>query len=527
MKLDLRAMDLEELQEMDSILKAQKSFYEFFKQAWVQIEGINKPYIDNWHIQCYCEHLQAVYEGDIRYLLINAPPRSAKSNVVDVAFLPWVWTKKPHISFLFAAHSHDLAKRDSGRSRDLMLSDWYQKRWGHTVKITKATEETIYNSSKGHRIITSPTSRVTGQGGDIIVADDLNDMMEVKSDVKRNRVNEWFSSTFSSRINNPKTGAIIVQQQRGHQNDVSGYIRNHDLNNEWVHVMIPMEFEEGRRCSTIVLPSTDGKIWTDPRTQEGELMFGDWFSNEHLENIKVQRGASNYAGQYQQRPAPAEGAIIKRHWFQWWREEYPPNIEYVIQSWDTAFSERKEAAYSACTTWGVWYDDHGLGNVILLSMWRDRVGYPELRAMAKRLYFDYRDKGKTRNPHLTGKKIDQVLIESKATGDPLRRDLMEAGIFTTPYNPTKQGDKIERVHKITQYLESGLVWLPAQAPAFDSLTNEASDFLEDVLYFPNGDSRDLVDTMTQVLRRLNDQGILAHPRDTRPIPSYYDTPIVY
>lgn len=516
-------MTLAVIEEQLSTYKAQKSFYEFFKQAWVHIEGPHIPYVDNWHIKAICDHLQACYEGKIKYFVLNAPPRCAKSTIADVAFPAWVWTNKPHLKFIFGAHSNTLAVRDSIKFANLINSSWYQKRWGHLVILRKNTEDHVENTQKGYRIITTPTSRVTGQGADFLIGDDLNDMMEVRSDVKRDRVNEWFSSTFSSRVNNPKMSCIILHQQRGHQDDISGFILKRDYDKRWVHLMIPMEFELLRKCTTIAF-NDDQKLWSDPRIQDGELMFGDWFDKDHLEGIKARLGAASYAGQYQQRPAPAEGAIIKRNWFKWWKDEHPPEIVSIIQSWDTAFSEKKEAAYSACTTWGVFYDDQtGLGNVILLSMWRDRVGFPELRDMAKRLYFDYRDKAKERNPNLRGRKVNRVIIESKATGDPLIRDLAKAGIYATSFNPNKYGDKLVRVHNITHLLEAGLVWLPARGPSFETLMPEASDFLEDILYFPNGESRDLVDTMSQALQHLYDSGILNHPKDPRDIPSYYDT----
>lgn len=515
-----------ELSDLYDTLLAEASFYEFFKQSWPHMEGPEVPYEDNWHIKALCDHLQACHDEKIRNLILNLSPRCGKSSIF-VAFAAWVWLSKPYKKFYFASHSLGLGKKHSEGCGNLIKSDWYQIRWGTRFKLVTDTKELLINDQKGYRAITSPTSRITGQGADYLIADDLNDMQEVKSDVKRASTNEWFKTAFASRINNPKSYVMIIQQQRGHQQDIAGYLLSHDSVGKYVRFIIPMRFEERRRCTTVDIDGS-GNIWTDPRAEEGALMWPARYSEKALEEKEEEIGVSNFASQFQQRPSPAEGGIIKKHWFSWWKDKTPPEIEYVIQSWDTAFSESKTASFSCCTSWGVWYDRNDIGNVIFLSMWRGRVGYPELRSMAKRLYFDYRDKGKERNPNLTGRKVDAVLIEQKATGDPLIRDLRDAGIYASPYNPSRQGDKLERVHKVTQYLEAGLVWMPAQAPEFDTLIKDADIFVEDVACFPNADSRDLVDTMTQMLRRLADLKIIAHPKDPRPLIPYDDkTPIIY
>lgn len=263
------------------------------------------------------------------------------------------------------------------------------------------------------------------------------------------------------------------------------------------------------------------EIWEDPRVAEGQLLCEERFSEKEINKYKNELGSYGYAGQYQQRPAPEEGGIIKKPWFQWWKDSTPPEIEFVIQSWDTALTAKDMSAYSACTTWGVFYDHNYIENVILLSMWRDRVEYPELREMTKRLYFDYRDTGKVRNPLFKGRPIDMCLIEAKASGDPLIQDLALAGIRAIPFVPNKYGDKLQRVRLITPLIEGGRVWLPAKPPSYDKLLPFADLFIESVACFPNSESRDLVDTMTQALLKLKDGQFLRHPKDEIPVtPSY-------
>ncbi len=516
-----------QMEALYQIRLAELSFYEFFKQAWSHLERKGIDYEDNWHIKALCDHLQACFEGKIKNLILNLSPRCGKSTIF-IAFFAWVWLKKPETQFMFASHSFDLATEGSRRCRSLIMCDWYQLRWGDRFKLTKDTEDLLINDKKGFRRMTTPTSKVTGHGADFLIADDLNDMKEVMSDTKRDSTNEWFKTAFASRVNNPRTSVRIVQQQRGHMQDVAGYIMGYDKKKHYVRFIIPMRFELDRKCATIDLDDS-GEPWSDPRTEEGELMWPERFTKEYLETKEEELGAYAFNAQYMQRPSPAEGAILKKSWFKPWKYDHLPKIEMTVQSWDTAFSDKdhKGAAYSACTTWGVWYDTKDMANVILLSMWRGRVGYPELRDMAKRLYYDYRDNGKIHNPNLKGMRVDKVIIEAKATGDPLIRDLRDARIIATPYDPTRQGDKLQRVHNITQFIEGGLVWLQSQGPNFERLVPEADEFLNEISFFPNSESRDLVDTMSQVLRRLNDERILMHPRDPIDIPSYYEQTSVY
>lgn len=495
------------------VLSAELSFYEFVKQAWPHVEGAKKPYVDNWHMKAMCDHMQAVHERRIMKLLLNLSPRCGKSTILDVMFVAWIWTTQPHWKFLYASHSQTLAKRDSIRCRDLILSNWYQERWGEVFKLIRATEKHLENDHKGYRMITSPTSRVTGEGGDYLIADDLNDMKEVQSKVKRDSTNQWFATTFSNRINDPATGVIIVQQQRGNQEDVAGFIIDHDPEGEYTLFAIPMLFEKARKATTISLDGISPP-WSDPRTEEGQLMWPERFSRQKIERIKNTIGSTAFAAQYMQRPSPAEGGIVKKHWFQQWKDKTPPKITFIIQSWDTGISDSPEAAYSACTTWGIFYPEgNEIGNIILLDMWRGRVGYPDLRDRAQRLYLNYKDKGEKGAIKERGAVVDMCLIEAKATGDPLIRDLRRVGIPAVPFNPSRIGDKHARVNHVAHLIEAGLVWVPARPPHFDKLLPYAEEFLDEVALFPNASSRDLVDTMSQVLAKTRDMGLLSHPKD--------------
>lgn len=507
--------------QLRDTFKAELSLHEFLRQAWSHIEG-EKPFIDGWHVGAIAEHLEAVANRQIRNLIINIPPRCGKSSLVSVAFPAWLWLHKPNEQFLYASYALSLSLRDSVKCRRLILSPWYQERWGDRYKLVgdQNTKGRFDNTKKGYRISSSAGSSITGEGGSILLADDPNNARDGESEVQRESKLDWWTQVWATRLNDKNNDCRVVIQQRIHERDITGYILDHDDLTEWTKLILPMEFEEKRRAATVILPSTNGKIWEDPRKEEGELLWPQKIDAEGLQSLKQALGSSYaIAGQLQQRPSPEAGGILKKEWFQWWKDATPPPMEVIIQSWDTAYSVGKTAAYSACTTWGIFYDHNYIENIILLSLWRQRVEYTELREMAKRLYFDYRDTGKERNPKFKGRPVDMCLIEAKASGDPLIKDLALGGIKAVPINPGGKGDKVKRVHFVTPLIEGGRVWLPARGPKFDTLLPFADEFLELAACFPNLESNDVVDTMSQALYKLKTGMFLYNPKDIRDNPA--------
>ena len=500
---------------LDEIRSARLSLYTFFKQAWPSLEGAT-PFVDGWHIGAIAEHLEAVFKRQIKRLLINVPPRSGKSSLVSAAFPAWVWLHKPSEKFLYASYAGSLSMEHSLKCRRLIESEWYVSRWGRQVQLTSDQNAKSFfdNTAGGYRIATSVGGSSTGKGGSILICDDPNNAKDGESEVKRDSTNKWKAQVWSTRLNDPKNDCEIVIQQRLQEQDVSGIILSDDRKEEWVKLILPNEFEEGRRTKTMILPSSQGKVWQDPRTQEGELLCPERFGKQETDRAKKELGSYGYAGQYQQRPSPEEGGIIKKAWFKWWKNEGSPDIEMIIQSWDMAYTTNKTSSYSVCTTWGYFNNEYGLGSLILLGMWRDKVGDEELRKRVKRLYFDYRDTGPVRNPALKGQTVGPCLVEVKANGRPILEDLHRAGIPAIGCDPGKYG-KIERVRHITHLIEAGVIWLPAQSPHYTSLLPFAQDFERHMTLFPNAETRDVVDSMTQCLFYGKRELGLADPHDPR------------
>lgn len=504
---------------------AEALFYEFVKQAWPIMHG-NKKFVDGPHIKAICEHLQLVAEGKIKKLLINIPPRFGKSSIISVAFPAWCWTFCPSKQLLCASYVASFALRDSRKCRALIQSPWYQRNWGDHFQLLKDqnTKSRFDNTQKGFRFSTSTKGSSTAEGGNIIIIDDPNSAGDGSSIAEREGRIEWWTQVLSTRMDDKKNDCIIVVQQRIHEKDVSGYIIANDEDNDWVKLILPMEYETARKSRTFI---NDKLWWEDWRTKEGELLWPDRLGEKEIKDAKNTLGSYGYAGQYQQRPSPAEGGIIKKAWFKKWVLPTYPQFEHIILSCDPAISDSATASYSACTTWGVFIDDDEIYNVILLSMWRGRVGYPDLRARMLRLSKDYKDTGEHKNLHHAIYKVDSILIENKATGDPLIRDLRQAGVMATPYNPTRQGDKEGRVQRIAHFIESGLIWLPTNVKDKDKLLSWADEFLDAVASFPNAESRDLVDSMTQAFSKLRDHNMLSHPKNKKEVERYPKPKVLY
>jgi predicted phage terminase large subunit-like protein len=512
--------DLLIFEEYANRFKAESSLHEFARQAWPHIEG-EEEFVDGWHIGAICEHLEALTLRQIRNLMIHIPPRTCKSSLVAVLWPAWVWINKPGEQFLYASYAASLSHRDSLKCRRLIKSDWYQDRWGERYALVgdQDTKSRFENDKKGYRLATSVAGSATGEGGSAIIVDDGNNAKDGESDTKREGTNDWWSQVWSTRLNNKKTGIRVVVQQRLHEMDLSGYILNNDVDNKWTRLILPMEFEEKRRSKTIILPSTNGKSWQDPRKKEGDLLWPERIGPQELKELKTDlKSAYNIAGQFQQRPAPETGGIIQKSWFKWWKEPKPPKIIKTIQSWDTALEAGEMNAYSACTTWGYFYDVNKIPCIILLSLWRGRIEYPELRALVKNLFEDYRDDGTvdiTADGHHS---TDMLLIEAKASGASLIQDLRRSGVNATKFDPTPHGDKLQRVRIASSYIQEGQVFVPAMPPNYLSLRPSAQTLVELSSVFPNSEARDVVDTMTQVILRLSSSGYLSHRKDPKEMP---------
>lgn len=493
--------------------RLEKSLYLFLQAAWAQIEGI-VPFQGGWALEAVCEHIQAVFLGEIKKLIISVPPRSGKTSALSIAGPAWVWSWNPAIKFVFNSYAQKISFDHSRLCKLLIESPWYQQRWGYKVKLSadQSTKSHFTTTALGHRISTSVQAGGTSLGGDFLISDDPNDLGEGKA--TRDATNDWFDRVWPSRLNPNGVGGEILTQQRSHIEDVTGHVLARQDADEWVKLVLPMEYETARKTKTIILPSSNGKVWEDPRTTEGELLCPEYRNEAAVGRKKTELGSYNYASQYQQRPSPEGGGLIKKDWFAVWKEEKPPKMEYVLLSWDTAFTARDtDASYSAATCWGI-FKYQGVPNVMLLSAWRDRVGFPELLQRAIRLARNWGDIGVEPQTRKHTMMPDEIIIEKKASGHSITSEFVSKGVPVHGFNPDKYGDKMQRVHKITPYIETGLVWVAAQPPNFLRLRSDHQMLIDNCESFPVSDSRDIVDSMSQALLYIvREKGLLRHRLD--------------
>ena len=465
---------------------AARVFREFFRQAWHVIEP-STPLASSWYIDAECDHAQAVTEGKIRNLIVNQPPRTLKSSIWCVAWPAWEWITHPEVRWLYTSYAAKPSIRDSVACRRLIESDWYQRRWGGRFKLTTDQNQKTHfdNDRGGRRICTSVDSGNTSWGGHRIVIDDANQANE--SDTIRFQTNEWYDQTMTSRQDQPRFGSVVNIQQRVGENDLSGHLMRKP---GWDVLCIRMEYEGPQKQTTIG--------WKDPRSKFGELLCPERIDAEALANIKTM-GSYAYASQYQQRPAPAEGGILKKQWWRYWcypgqplppvdvmkkdgelMKVYPlplPPFDEEAQDWDLTFDDLAKSDFVCGGHWG----RRGADKFLMPDTVYERMDFPTTLAAVRKMSAD--------NPRASLK-----LVEKKANGAALISTLRSEIPGIVPFEP--MGGKEQRAAAVSPQVEAGNVYLPHPiiAPWVDA-------FVEQCASFPNGAHDDYVDMLSMMLLR--------------------------
>lgn len=466
-----------------------KSLAEFIKMGWRILEP-STPYIHNWHVDAISEHLEAVSSGEIRNLIINIPPRMMKSLAVSVFWPVWCWIDNPSTRFLTASFRTSLAQRDAVKSRTLITSEWYQKRWGNSFRLSsdQNVKSRYENDRQGFRLITSVQSSVIGEGGDVRILDDPHDSKKIHSRIVREADLQWIKQSWGSRVNDPETSREVLVMQRLHQEDCTGYYLSLG---GYEHLVLPMEYEPNRRCFTSI-------GFEDPRMYDGELLFSQRFSQETINKEKLRLGGYGTAGQLQQRPSPEEGGIIKSQWFKFWKTsdvdgvvkiydgrnvierkamELPHDFDNIIQSWDMSFKGNENSDYVVCQVWAA--KD---ANKFLLYQLRKKLNMPETIEAVKMV--------SQRFPSAYVK-----LIEDKANG-PAVIDMLSSAIEgMIPITP--KDSKVSRLNGVSPMFEAGNVYIP-----HTGIADWVEEYMQNFKDFPNAMYDDEVDATTQALQYL-------------------------
>jgi predicted phage terminase large subunit-like protein len=443
---------------LDFVLR--NNFESFLQMCFLYLNpGV--PFLPNWHIKAITYQLDRIRRGEITRLIINMPPRYLKSLTVTVAFTAFLLGNNPWRKIFAISYGDDLSAKHASDFRSIMHSPWF-KRAFPKMRIRRSVDGELITTQSGFRRSTSVSGPLTGLGGDLFIIDDPQKPVDAQSETRRNTLNQWFSNTLMSRLDNKQTGAIIVVMQRVHMDDLSGFLSS--SSDGWEVLSLPAiaEVEES-------IPVGNGEFH---HRQMGEALHP---ALESLDTIRKQQqtmGPDVFAAQYQQSPAPPGGAMIKRTWLRYY--ETAPNLGNgrVIQSWDTAAKDGAQNDWSVCTTW-LLVDKH----FYLLDLTRDRYQYPQLRDTALALAKRYRP--------------GQILIEDASTGAALAQELNQTGLCYIRPIPV-QRDKIGRLYVQQGKFATGLVLFPKGAAFLPELEAE-------LLVFPHAKHDDQVDSITQAL----------------------------
>lgn len=434
----------------------------FIERSFVELNA-GEVFCPNWHFEALAYQLMRVARGEIRRLLITLPPRSLKSLSASIAFPAWLLGRDPTRRIVAVSYASDLATAHANSFRNLVSAPWYRALFpGTRIDPAKDTETETRMTAGGYRLTTTIGGSLTGRGGSVFIIDDPMKAADAASEAARARVKAWFDETLLSRLDHKKTGAIILAMQRLHVDDLAGHVLR---KGDWEHLDLPAIAEHPMTVAT-------GPTSTY-RRQAGELLHPAREDQAALDELKAAMGSAAFAAQYQQRPVPLSGNMIKWSWFRMC--DAPPSGKsarvQVIQSWDTASKPHELADYSVGVTAILDRDD-----IYIIDVIRKRLDYPDL----KRTVIDYAQRWKA----------DSVLIEDKGSGMSLLQDLCYGSVPTIAITP--EGDKIVRMSTCTAQIEAGQVHLPSAAAWLP-------DFRTELLAFPYGTHDDQVDALSQLI----------------------------
>ena len=418
-------------------------------------------YLNNWHVDLISEYLEACYRRQVTRLIINIPPRMLKSTLVSVAWPAWLLGQDPTLKVLASSYAHKLALKHNTECRLVLRQPWYQRVFPQVqLADDQDTKDLFVTTARGQRFATSVGGTATGEGGDFLIVDDPVNPLQAASQTMREAANNWFDHTFSTRLNDKKNGVIVVVMQRLHAADLSGHLLH---KGGWEHLCLPAVAPE-----RTFIQFGDVSI----TREEGEPLHAEREGIADIERAKRELGSMAFAGQYQQRPAPAEGGIIKLDWLQHTYARREEQYTSIVQSWDTAVKADQIHDPSCCITFGMKQDGHDVLDVTVA-----RMEYPDLKRKVM--------------SHAQAWGADAVLIEDKASGQSLLQDLRrETALPLIAIEP--RGDKVTRIVGCSAIIEAGKVRLPEHAHWLEA-------FISELLLFPNAIHDDQVDALSQYL----------------------------
>jgi predicted phage terminase large subunit-like protein len=451
-ELESLGKHLDKYKELHDREEYQDKFLKFVKHVW-------PSFIAGDHHKIFGDKLERVARGELKRLIVNMPPRHTKSEFASYLFPAWVMGQKPQTKIIQATHTAELAVGFGRKVKNLLDSDIYRDVFPDIQLARDAKASGRWSTDMGGEYYAVGVGgALAGRGADLCIIDDPVSEQDALSPAALDNIYEWYTSGPRQRLQ--PGGAIIIVMTRWSIRDLTAKVLQKQAEggaDQWEVVEFPAIF-----------PDTDNVLWPE------------FWSRDELEGVRASIPVAKWNAQYLQNPTAEEGAIIKREWWNVWDHDDPPVVDYIIQSYDTAFTKSERADYSAITTWGVFHPDEGdEAAIILLDAEKGRWEFPELKDAAMRLYEEFEP--------------DMVLIEQKASGTPLTQDLRKMGIPVSGFTPGRGADKFSRMNACSPVFESGMVYAPD--------TRWAEEVIEECASFPNGEHDDLADSMTQAILR--------------------------
>jgi predicted phage terminase large subunit-like protein len=470
--------ELDKLGELKKRKLSQTRFLKFVEAVW-------PSFISGRHHTKMADAFERVAAGKCKRLIINMPPRHTKSEFASYLLPAWFLGKYPHKKVIQTSHTAELAVGFGRKVRNLVDMEVYTDIFPGVALQSDSKAAGRWATSKGGDYFAIGVGgAVTGKGADLLIIDDPHSeqeaaLAETSPDIY-DKTYEWYTSGPRQRLQ--PGGAIVVVMTRWSLRDLTGQVLKAEAQRGgegWEVIEFPA-----------ILPS-------------GNPLWPEFWPLEELSILKEELPNSKWMAQYQQNPTSEGAAIVKREWWQTWEEEKPPQCEFVLMAWDTAFEKGNRADYSALTTWGVFYHPDATGklqaNIILLNAFRERMEFPRLKQVAIEQYKDW--------------KPDGVIIEKKASGAPLIYELRAMGIPVQEFTPSKGNDKISRLNAVSDLFASGRVWAPG--------THWAEEVIDEVAAFPAGEHDDYVDSVSLALMRFRKGGYIGTALDTPDDPEYF------
>ena len=456
---------LEEHEQLSSRENSRTNFMDFVHTVWPN-------FINGAHHARMAKAFERVANGTCKRLIINMPPRHTKSEFASYLLPAWFLGNFPHKKVIQTSHTAELAVGFGRKVRNLVDSEAYSRIFPGLSLQSDSKAAGRWNTSQGGDYFAIGVGgAVTGKGADILIIDDPHSeqeaaLAEINPEIY-DKTYEWYTSGPRQRLQ--PGGAIIIVMTRWSKKDLTGQVLKaaaQRSGEEWEVIEFPA-----------ILPS-------------GNPLWPQFWSLKELTALKQELPNQKWMAQYMQNPTSETSAIVKRDWWQIWEKDEPPPCEFILQSWDTAFEKNNRANYSACTTWGVFYqvEDSGYSNanIILLDAFRDRLEFPSLKKKAIENYKEWEP--------------DSIIVEKKATGAPLIYELRAMGIPVQEFSPNTGNDKISRLNSVSDLFASGRVWAPG--------THWAEEVIDEVASFPGGEYDDYVDSVSMAMMRFRRGGYI-------------------